>query len=241
MKCYTADGGVITEGIRLHMDLPASPDSNPRYFVHVKPNHFGEVKSVEALLSTGCAHMDGDVLVVDRCVYVGGDLHPETTPDGKALVLGGIDHRQAVFTGDLAEPVNYRTVIGPNVCFHAVVSHHLNRVKGHTTGHEEFVFLGIFEDGDGIEANVIFENEAGAAVDLWADGELLSYRDGVLAFQQVAVVRKADRFKRLEFGHLIDPGHNRLAYANTRKPWRQGFAIGTIAGDKVQMEFVPIS
>ncbi len=195
MKCYTANGGVITEGIRLTKDLPSSPEGKPRYFVHVNPNHFGAVQSVDALLSTGCAHLEGNDVVVDRCLYVGGDLQPETTADGKALVLGGIDQRQAVFSSDPAQPAKYRTAIGPNVCFHAVVSRHLNREMGRTTGHEQFVFLGIFGEGDCIKANVIFENEAGAGLDLWADGELLSYRGGELRYHEVAVVRKADRFR----------------------------------------------
>ena len=170
MKCYTADGGVITEGIRLTKDLPSSPEGKPRYFVHVNPDHFGEVLSVEALLSAGCAHLDGNDVVVDRCIYVGGDLQPETKPDGKVLVLGGIDQRQAVFEGDLAQPANYRTAIGPNVCFHAVVSRHLNREMGRTTGHEQFLFLGIFEEGDGIKANVIFETEVGAKLERRVSG-----------------------------------------------------------------------
>jgi hypothetical protein len=65
---------------------------------------------------------------------------------------------------------------------------------GHTTGHEQYAFLGIFEDGDSLKANVIFENEAGDGIDLWADGELLSYRGGVLSFHAVPVVRKSARF-----------------------------------------------
>ncbi|MBZ0188413.1 MAG: hypothetical protein K8F91_19350 [Candidatus Obscuribacterales bacterium] len=195
MKCYTAIGGVIIEGIRLVKDHPTSAEGKPRYFVHVKPDHYGEVQSVQALISTGCAHLDGDDVVVDRCLYVGGDLQPETKPDDKVLVLGGIDQRQAVFTGDLSQPAHYRTALGPNICFHSLVSRHLNREMGRTTGHEQYMFLGIFAEGDRMEANVIFEDEAGAGLDLWADGVLMSYRGGELRCHEVPVVRKADRFR----------------------------------------------
>jgi hypothetical protein len=194
MNCFTADGGKITAGFRLTADRPSSPDGKVPYFVHIKPDHFGEVKSVDALLSTGCAHMDGDDVVVDRCLYVGGDLQPETNADGNALVLGAIDHRQAVFTGDINEPAAYRTALGVNVCCHAVESRHNNRVMGHTTGHEQYAFLAIFKDGDSLKANVIFENEDGAGIDLWADGTLLSYRGGELRFHDVPVVRNSQRF-----------------------------------------------
>ncbi len=195
MKCFTATDGVVTAGIRLRKDAPTTADGKPRYFVHVNPDHFGEVHSVEALLSSGCAHLDGDDVVVDRCLYDGGDLKPETAPDGKALVLGTIDQQQADF-GDRAKPDAYRTAIGPNVCFHAVVSRHNNRVMGKTTGHEQFAFLGIFEDGDRIEANVIFETDGNQPLDLWADGVLLSYRGDELRFHTVPVVRKSERFVR---------------------------------------------
>ncbi len=99
MKCYTAIGGVIASGIRLRMDPPSTPDGKARYFVHVNPDHFGEVLSIDALLSSGCAHVEGDDVVVDRCTYVGGDLQPEFMPDGNALVLGIIDQRLADFGG----------------------------------------------------------------------------------------------------------------------------------------------
>jgi len=194
MKCFTANAGVVTEGIRLTKEIPASAEGKTRFFVHVNPDHFGEVHSVDALLSSGCAHMEEGDVVVDRCIYVNGDLQPEVSADGKALVLGGIDHNQAVFTGSVDEPATYRTAIGPNLYFHAVVSRHLNRVMGHSTGHEQFVFLGIFEDGDCIKANVIFQNEAGATIDLWADGVLLSFNRGHLRFHEVAVVTQAERF-----------------------------------------------
>jgi hypothetical protein len=190
MKCYTADGGVTRDGIRLKKDPPASPEGNPRYFVHVQPDHFGEVKSVAELLRTGCAHFDGDDVVVDRCLFVDGDLQPETMADGKALVLGGIDHRQAVFTGDVVAPAAYRTILGVNICFHAVVQRHLNRHMGRTTGHERHVFLGIFGEGDRLKSNILFEDEAGARLDIGVrDGELISFRGGVLACHDVAVVR----------------------------------------------------
>ncbi len=194
MKCFTANAGVVTEGIRLTKEIPASAEGKTRFFVHVNPDHFGEVQSVDALLSSGCAHMDEGDVVVDRCIYVNGDLQPEVTPDGKALVLGGIDHTQAVFSGSAVEPSPYRTAMGPNLYFHAVVSRHLNRVMGRTTGHEQFVFLGIFEDGDCIKANVIFQDEAGAAIDLWADGVLLSFNGGNLRYHEVAVMTRAERF-----------------------------------------------
>lgn len=193
MKCITAIGGVITAGIRLTRDT--TPDGKTRHFVHVNPDHYGEVQSVEALLASGCAHIDGDDVVVDRCVYVGGDLQPETAPDGKVLVLGAIDQRHADF-GAFDAPESYRTAIGPNVCFHAVVSRHNNRVWGKTTGHEEFAFLGIFEDGDRIEANVIFEADGNEPLDLWASGVLMSYRDGDLRCHSVPVVLKSERWRR---------------------------------------------
>lgn len=195
MKCFTALGGVVTAGIRLRKDPPASPDGKSRYFVHVNPDHFGEVLSVDALLTSGCAHFDGDDVVVDRCIYVAGDLKPETTPDGNALVLGAIDQGLADF-GFFEKPAGYRTAIGPNVCFHAVVSRHNNRVMGKTTGHEEFAFLGIFEDGDCLKANIIFEDERNKPIDLWADGELLAFRGGELRFRRAPVGLKSQRWSR---------------------------------------------
>ncbi|GEM_PF-1000023 len=196
MKCFTANAGVVTEGIRLTREIPASAEGKTRFFVHVNPDHFGEVQSVDALLSTGCAHLDGDDVIVDRCTYVNGDLQPEVSCDGKALVLGSIDHTLAAFTATAGKPNTYRTAIGPNVCFHAVVSRHLNREMGRTTGHEQFVFLGIFEEGDCIKANIIFQDEAGSAIDLWADGVLLSFVAGDLRYHEVSVVTRAERFKQ---------------------------------------------
>ncbi len=193
MKCLTATNGVVTQGIRLRKDDPTTVDGKPRYFVFVNPDHFGEVHSVDALLSSGCAHFDGDDVVVDRCIYVGGDLQPEFVPDGNVLVLGAIDQGLAEF-GTFAKPQDYRTAIGPNVCFHAVVSRHNNRVMGKTTGHEEFAFLGIFEDGDCLKANIIFEDGNNQPIDLWADGELLTYRGGELSFRRAPVGLKSRRW-----------------------------------------------
>lgn len=195
MKCFTALGGTVKAGIRLRKDPPATPDGKSRYFVHVNPDHFAEVLSVDALLTSGCAYLDGDDVVVDRCVYAGGDLKPETTQDGNALVLGAIDQGLADF-GDFARPEGYRTAIGPNVCFHAVVSRHNNRVMGKTTGHEEFAFLGIFEEGDCLKANIIFEDERNQPIDLWADGKLLAYRGGELHFRRASVGLKSQRWSR---------------------------------------------
>src|SRR5437868_3840302 len=107
MKCYTAEAGVITDGIRLAQDPPEKPDGQPRYFVHVQPDHYGQVNNVEALIASGCARMDGHNVVVLRCTMSGGDLLPEEKPDGKALVLGCLDHRQAVFSNDPPEPETY--------------------------------------------------------------------------------------------------------------------------------------
>jgi len=194
MKCYTAHDGVITAGISLRKDPPAEPNGTPRYFVHVSPDHFGEVRSVEALLSSGCAHFEGDDVVVDRCVYDKGDLLPETTDDGNALVLGSINHTLADFTGDPAQPASYRTALGVNVCFHAVISRHTNRVMGKTVGHEQYNFLGIFLEGQRLESKIFFEDEENRALDLFAEGELLSYRQGVLAFGRVNVIRQSERF-----------------------------------------------
>jgi len=194
MKCYTAIDGAITAGIRLRTDPPSEPNGAPRYFVHVSPDHFGEVRSVAALLESGCAHYEGDDVVVDRCVYDKGDLLPETAEDGNVLVLGSIDHRLAHFTGDPEQPAAYRTALGVNVCCHAVVSRHVNRLMGRTTGHEQYNFLAIFTDGQSLKSNIIFEDEGNNPLDLWADGELLSYRNGVLQFASVEVVRKSERF-----------------------------------------------
>ena len=194
MKCYTAINGEITEGIRLRSDAPTEPNGATRYFVHVSPDHFGEVRSVAALLSSGCAHLDGDVVVVDRCVYDKGDLLPETAQDGNALVLGSINHELADFTGDPAQPASYRTALGVNVCFHAVISRHVNRVMGKTTGHEQYNFLGIFLEGQYVESKIFFEDEQNQALDLFAEGELLSYRGGVLSFGRVNVIRQSERF-----------------------------------------------
>ncbi len=196
MKCYTAIGGVIASGIRLRMDPPSTPDGKARYFVHVNPDHFGEVLSIDALLSSGCAHVEGDDVVVDRCTYVGGDLQPEFMPDGNALVLGIIDQRLADF-GGFERPEGYRTAIGPNICCHAVVSRHNNRVMGKTTGHEEYAFLGIFEEDDCIKANIIFEDANNAPIDLWADGELLTYRSGELRFNPAPVGLKSERWSKV--------------------------------------------
>lgn len=195
MKCFTAINGVVTAGIALRMDAPSEAGGKPRFFVHVNPDHFGEVFSVEALLSSGCAHVDNGTVVVDRCTYVGGDLKPETAPDGNVLVLGAIDQGLADF-GTFAKPEGYRTAIGPNVCFHAVVSRHNNRVMGKTTGHEEFAFLGIFEDGDCLKANIIFEDERNQPIDLWADGELLTYRGGELRLRRAPVGLKSRRWSK---------------------------------------------
>ena len=193
MKCITAINGVVVPGIRLRKDAPTTVDGKPRYFVHVNPDHFGEVLSVDALLSSGCAHFEGDDVVVDRCNYASGDLTPETAPDGHALVLGAIDQGLADF-GIHAQPQGYRTAIGPNVCFHAVVSRHNNRVMGKTTGHEEYTFLGIFAEGDCLKANIIFEDGNNQPIDLWADGELLAYRGGELRFQRASVGLKSQRW-----------------------------------------------
>jgi hypothetical protein len=194
MKCYTAINGEITEGIRLRRDAPTEPNGVTRYFVHVAPDHFGEVRSVDALLSSGCAHFEGDDVVVDRCLYDKGDLLPETAPDGNVLVLGSISHALADFTGDPEQPASYRTALGVNVCCHAVVSRHVNRVMGKTTGHEQYNFLAIFLEGHRIESKIFFEDEDNRALDLFAEGELLSYRDGVLAFGRVNVIRQSERF-----------------------------------------------
>jgi hypothetical protein len=191
MNCFTANDGVISAGIRLTRDLPACEGGKPSYFVHVQPDHFGQVKSVDELLASGCAHMDGDDVVVDRCLFVGGDLQPEINPDGRALVLGGIDYRQATFTDDVSEPSNYRTALGVNICFHAVVQRHLNREKGHTTGHERHVFLGLFGEGDSFKTNILFETETGERLNFGvSNAEVLSYRGGALAFHQVPVTRR---------------------------------------------------
>lgn len=195
MKCYTAIGGAVSAGIRLRKDPPATPEGKPRYFVHVNPDHFGEVHSVEALLANGCAHAEGDDVVVDRCMYVNGDLTPETTPDGNALVLGSIDQRLADF-GAFAAPAGYRTAIGPNLCFHPLVCRHNNRVMGKTTGHEEYAFLGIFEEGDCLKANIIFEDDQNHPIDLWADGEVLAYRGGQLRVIPARVGLKSQRWSR---------------------------------------------
>lgn len=196
MKCYTAIGGTVSAGIRLRKDPPATPDGKPRYFVHVNPDHFGEVQSVEALISSGCAHFDGDDIVVERCVYVGGDLQPEAMPDGNALVLGTIDQGLADF-GFHAAPQGYRTAIGPNLCCHPLITRHNNRVMGKTTGHEEYAFLGIFEEGDCIKANIIFEDGENHPIDLWADGEVISYRAGELRIQRAPVGLKSQRWNRV--------------------------------------------
>ncbi len=195
MKCYTAIGGTVSAGIRLRKDPPAAPDGRPRYFVHVNPDHFGEVRSVEALLASGCAHVEGDDIVVDRCMYAEGDLTPETTPDGNALVLGSIDQRLADFSA-IAAPEGYRTAIGPNLCFHPLVTRHNNRVMGKTIGHEEYAFLGVFEEGDCLKANIIFEDGENHPIDLWADGEVLAYRGGELRVNPARVGLKSQRWSR---------------------------------------------
>ncbi len=195
MKCFTAIGGVVTAGIRLRMDPPTTADGKARYFVHVNPDHFGEVLSIDALLSSGCAHFEGDEVVVDRCVYANGDLQPETAPDGNALVLGVIDQRLADF-GYFDKPEGYRTAIGVNVCCWAVVSRHNNRVMGKTTGHEDYTFLGIFGEGDCIKANIIFEDERNQPIDLWADGELLTWKEGDLRIQRAQVGLKSRRWSQ---------------------------------------------
>lgn len=194
MKCFTALGGTVTAGIRLHRD--AKPDGNIGYFVHVNPDHFGEVKSVDDLLRFGCAHFEGDDIIVDRCVVFDGDLRPEMMPDDdKILVLGAIDQGLADF-GQYAAPEGYRTAIGPNLCFQPLVTRHLNRVGGKTTGHEQYAFLGIFEDGDCLKANIIFEDATNQPIDLWADGELLGYRGGELRFNPAPVGLKSTRWLR---------------------------------------------
>jgi hypothetical protein len=191
MKCYTALGGAVTAGIRLHKGT--TPDGGAGYFVHVNPDHYGHVKSVDDLLRFGCAHFEGDDIVVDRCIVADGDLKPEMVPDGKALVLGAIDHRLAEF-GSHAAPEGYRTAIGPNLCFHPLVTRHVNRVMGRTTGHEQYAFLGIFEEGDCLKANIIFEDASNKPIDLWADGELLAFRGGELRFQAAPVGLKSTRW-----------------------------------------------
>lgn len=193
MKCYTALGGTVTAGIRLHKG--AKPDGEPGYFVHVNPDHYGEVKSVDDLLRYGCAHFEGNDIVVDRCLYVDGDLKPEMVPDGNALVLGAIDQGLAEF-GSYAAPEGYRTAIGPNLCFQPLVTRHLNRVGGKTTGHEQYAFLGIFEEGDCVKANIIFEDGNNQPIDLWADGELIGFRGGELRIQPAPVGLKSTRWLR---------------------------------------------
>jgi len=193
MKCFTALGGKVTAGIRLRKDAPSAPGGNTRYFVHVNPDHFGEVQSVDELLRYGCAHFEGDDIIVDRCTVVGGELRPEMVPDGNALVLGAIDQGLADF-GPHAAPEGYRTAIGPNLCFQPLVTRHLNRVMGKTTGHEQYAFLGIFEDGDCIKANIIFEDASNKPIDLWADGEVLAFRGGELRFQPAPVGLRSTRW-----------------------------------------------
>jgi len=196
MKCFTANVGVVSEGIRLHRDPPSTPDGTPRYFVHVSPDHFGEVRNVEELLTTGCARKDGDDIVVLRCRYVAGDLLPEREDEDAVLVLGAVDYLQTVFPDGLEEPAEYRTALGVNLCFQPLVTRHRNREMGRTTGHEQYGFLGIFNVGDCIEANVIFEDTGGQRLDLWADGPLLSYDGGEPVFHLQEVVRQSERFSK---------------------------------------------
>jgi len=44
----------------------------------------------------------------------------------------------------------------------------------------------------------------------------------------------------MEFGHLVNPRHAYLAYANTLNNWHQAIGFGTILGGKVHMETLPI-
>lgn len=198
MRCFTVKDAAVTEGILLHKDAPTTPDGKPRYFLHVAPDHYGEVKNVEALLASGCARSEGDSVLVRRCTIVGGELHPvdATVDDGKMLVLGNVDHVHAIFDTRLAEPASYRTALGPNTCFTPIVLRHNGRGdRGQSTGHESYAFLGVFNEGDRLDANIIFvEDDGKTAIDFWASGTLVRASHGQLEAYQLPVIRQSERF-----------------------------------------------
>lgn len=206
MRCFTVKDGAVCEGILLYKDAPATPADKPRYFVHVAPDHFGEVKNVDALLASGCARYEGDSVLVTRCTILGGELHPvdATVDDGKMLVLGNVDHVHAKFDVRLPEPSSYRTALGPDTRFHAIVMKHNGRGdRGQSTGHESYAFLGVFNEGDRLDANIIFvEDDGKTRIDYWADGTLVSVKDGELRAHHLPVIRESERFTALDPSHV---------------------------------------
>jgi|AGTN01.1.fsa_nt_gi hypothetical protein len=206
MRCFTVEDAAVTEGILLHKDAPSTSDGKPRYFLHVQPDHYGEVKNVEALLASGCARYEGDSVLVSRCTIIGGELHPvdATADDGKMLVLGAVDHVHAKFDMRLSEPPSYRTALGPNTCFTPIVLKHNGRGdRGQSTGHEQFAFLGVFNENDRLDANIIFvEDDGKTAIDFWANGTLLSASGGELHAHRLPVIRRSERFTALDPSHV---------------------------------------
>lgn len=196
MQCKTHKDGVITDGIRLAMDPPATLDGKAKYFIYVEPDHYGELPNVEELIASGCARRDGDDVILLRCTMNGGTPVPETEPDGKVMVLGSIDHGHAEFGAGVVAPVSYRTALGVNWCCAIPISRLVNRVMGKTTGHERYNFLAIFAEGDSIKCAVIFEDDGNERIDLWAEGTLLSYSGGELRSHKVSVVKASERFAR---------------------------------------------
>lgn len=206
MKCLTVKDGGVSEGILLHKDVPTTPEGTPRYFLHVAPDHFGEVKNVDALLASGCARYEADSVLITRCTIVGGELHPvdATTDDDKMLVLGHVDHVHAIFEARLPEPASYRTALGPDSRFHPMVLRHNGRGdRGQSTGHESFAFLGVFGEGDRLDANIIFvEDDGKTHIDFWANGPLVSASGGELHAHHLPVIRRSERFTALDPSHV---------------------------------------
>ncbi len=102
---------------------PPAAESPLAQFAMRIQTRFGEVLLRSMRFSQAAARFEATKSSSIRCVYVGGDLQPETVPDGNALVLGVIDQRLADFNC-FGKPDGYRTAIGINVCCWAVVSRH---------------------------------------------------------------------------------------------------------------------
>ncbi len=60
-----------------------------------------------------------------------------------------------------------------------------------------------------------------------------------LGFSAVAVNNTVVR--AIELGHLVDPNHAYLAYANMLNNWHPGFGVGRIVGGKVHLEPIPVA
>ncbi len=49
-----------------------------------------------------------------------------------------------------------------------------------------------------------------------------------------------ETIRAFELGHLVNPNHAYLAYANMLNNWHPGFGVGQIVGGKVHLEAVPV-